>query len=229
MGEFAIKPFTKMLSWFVAIILLYLNSKMVLEQCMLLFYQPGFVLWKIVVLLFGIIFVALFLTMTFLPMLQKQHRKHSIVMHGEIPSLHNLTISHTKKIAIALDFSENDEKLIAHAISQGHHEATYILMHIVESVSAKFFGEESDDDETRKDKLRLESYAKQLTNLGYQVETELGYKNRIKGIVKIVNKSGADMLVMGAHRHTGMKDYLFGETIEAVRHELKITVLIVNI
>jgi len=229
MGEFAIKPFTKMLSWFVAIVLLYLNSKMVLEQCMLLFYQPGFVLWKIVVLLFGIIFVALFLTMTFLPMLQKQHRKHSIVMHGEIPSLHNLTISHTKKIAIALDFSENDEKLIAHAISQGHHEATYILMHIVESVSAKFFGEESDDDETRKDKLRLESYATQLTNLGYQVETELGYKNRIKGIVKIVNKSGADMLVMGAHRHTGMKDYLFGETIEAVRHELKITVLIVNI
>ena len=229
MGEFAIKPLTKIVSWLVAIVLLYLNTKMVIEQCMVLFNQPGYVFWKIVIIIAGVIFVALFLTMTFLPMLQKQHRKHSIILHGEIPALHNLSVSHIRKIAIALDFSENDEKLIAHAISQGNKDASYILMHIVESVSAKFFGEESDDDETRKDKLRLDSYAKQLTDLGYQVETELGYKNRTKGIVKIVNKSGADMLVMGAHRHTGIKDYLFGETIEAVRHELKITVLIVNV
>ena len=39
----------------------------------------------------------------------------------------------------------------------------------------------------------------------------------------------ADMLIMGAHRHSGLKDYLFGETIEAVRHELDIPVLIVNV
>jgi manganese transport protein len=229
MGEFAIKPFTKAVSWLVAIVLLYLNSKMVIEQCMILFNQPGMLFWKTVIIIAGIIFVALFLTMTFLPMLQKQHRKSTGIIHGEIPALHNLSVSHTHIIAIALDFSENDEKLIAHAISQGDKDATYILMHIVESVSAKFFGEDSDDEETRRDKLRLESYASQLTGLGYMVKTELGYRNRIKGIVKIVNKSGADMLVMGAHRHTGVKDYLFGETIESVRHELKITVLIVNV
>jgi len=37
------------------------------------------------------------------------------------------------------------------------------------------------------------------------------------------------MLVMGAHRHRGLKDYIFGETIESVRHELDIPVLIVNV
>ena len=41
--------------------------------------------------------------------------------------------------------------------------------------------------------------------------------------------SGADMVVMGAHRHSGWKDYLFGETIEDVRHALQIPVLIVNV
>ena len=123
----------------------------------------------------------------------------------------------------------NDEKLIAHAINQGHQDATYILLHIVESVSARFFGEESDDDETRKDKLRLENFAEQLLALGYRVETHIGYRNRNKEIVRIVNQSNAEMLVMGAHRHSGIKDYLFGETIEAVRHELKIPVLIVNV
>ena len=30
------------------------------------------------------------------------------------------------------------------------------------------------------------------------------------------------MLVVGAHGHTGLKDFIYGETINAVRHELKI-------
>jgi manganese transport protein len=69
----------------------------------------------------------------------------------------------------------------------------------------------------------------QLTNAGYQVRVVLGYKNRVTEIVRIVKEGGADMLVMGAHRHRGLKDYIFGETIESVRHELDIPVLIVNV
>ncbi|OIR12821.1 divalent metal cation transporter MntH [mine drainage metagenome] len=229
MGEFAIKKFTKTISWLVAAVLLFLNSKMVIEQCMTLFNQEGLLVWKFIILIAALVFIWLFLTMTFLPMIRKQHRKHSIRLHSDIPSLENLTINHTQRIAIALDFSLNDEKLIAHAINQGHLDATYILLHIVESVSAKFLGEESDDDETRKDKQRLENFAEQLQALGYKVETHIGYRNRNREIVRIVNQSAAEMLVMGAHRHSGLKDYLFGETIEAVRHELKIPVLIVNV
>ena len=36
------------------------------------------------------------------------------------------------------------------------------------------------------------------------------------------------MLILGAHRHSGLKDYLYGETVNSVRHELQIPVLIVN-
>jgi len=213
----------------VAAVLLFLNSKMVIEQCMTLFNKEGLLIWKFIIIIAALVFIWLFLTMTFLPMIRKQHRKHSIRLHSEVPSLENLTINHTQRIAIALDFSLNDEKLIAHAINQGHQDATYILLHIVESVSAKFLGEESDDDETRKDKQRLENFAEQLHALGYKVETHIGYRNRNREIVRIVNQAEAEMLVMGAHRHSGLKDYLFGETIEAVRHELKIPVLIVNV
>jgi manganese transport protein len=51
----------------------------------------------------------------------------------------------------------------------------------------------------------------------------------VNEIVRIVKETKADMLVMGAHRHAGLKDYIFGETIEAVRHQLSIPVLIVNV
>ena len=44
----------------------------------------------------------------------------------------------------------------------------------------------------------------------------------------IVDAYEAKLLVMGGHRHQGWKDYIFGETIESVRHKVKIPVLIVN-
>ena len=67
------------------------------------------------------------------------------------------------------------------------------------------------------------------TGKGYHFSTELGFHNRVKEIVRIVENSNANLLVMGAHQHGKLKDYLFGETINSVRHLVKIPVLIVNI
>jgi manganese transport protein len=36
------------------------------------------------------------------------------------------------------------------------------------------------------------------------------------------------MLIMGAHHHRGIKDLIYGETVNQVRHKLNIPVLIVN-
>ena len=56
----------------------------------------------------------------------------------------------------------------------------------------------------------------------------LFFKNYYKNL-KLVMDNKADMLVIGAHGHTGIKDFIYGETVNAVRHELKIPVLIVNV
>jgi manganese transport protein len=167
--------------------------------------------------------------MTFLPILQKRMQKQRVTLHGETVTLENLSVKKTTRIAIALDFSKSDQKLIAHAVAQGHTSVTYILLHVVESASARYLGEASDDDETRKDRQRLENYAAQLQEMGYKVDAFIGYRSRVKEIIRIVKESEADMLVMGAHRHSGLKDYIFGETIEDVRHALPIPVLIVNV
>ena len=75
----------------------------------------------------------------------------------------------------------------------------------------------------------MDSYVLQLQSRGFTAEGFLGYKNRVKEIVRIVKGVNADMLVMGAHGHTGIKDFIYGETVNTVRHELKIPVLIVNL
>ncbi len=229
MGEFAIKLWVKIAAWAVAAILVFLNVRLVVQEIMVVFTEDGMWFWKFFIPIIALGFIWLFLTMTLLPMVRKQLNKDNIKMHSAIPSLTNLSVPAVNNIAVALDFSENDEKLIAYALNQGRKEASYIFMHIVESAPARLLGEASDDDETRKDRQRLEHYASTLELQGYKTSIALGYNSRIKEIVRIVKESKSDLLIMGAHRHKGLKDYVFGETIEAVRHEVNIPVLIVNV
>ncbi len=153
----------------------------------------------------------------------------SIFVHPEGSILPAITIPSFNNIAVALDFSLNDSKILSYAVGQGHKDTTFTLLHIVESASAKLLGKESDDFETRSDKERMEDYVIQLKSQGFNSSGVIGYRDRVKEIVRIVKESNADMLVIGAHGHTGMRDFIYGETVNAVRHELKIPVLVVTL
>ncbi|MFZ6023936.1 MAG: Nramp family divalent metal transporter [Bacteroidota bacterium] len=229
MGSFVIKPWVKTAAWVVATVLVFLNVKLVAEEALQVYISEGEWGLKIVVTVLILVFLWLFLIMTFLPFFKKRKQKQQAAMHGEWVQLKDLSVSHIRKIAVALDFTKADEKLIAHALAQGHKNVSLVLIHVVESVSAKYLGAASDDEETRLDQQRLDHYCLQLQNQGYKAEGMLGYKSRVSEIIRMVKETEADMLVMGAHRHSGWKDYLFGETIEDVRHALQIPVLIVNV
>ncbi|MFT4017538.1 MAG: universal stress protein, partial [Agriterribacter sp.] len=149
--------------------------------------------------------------------------------HPEATGNLELSIPTFEKIGIALDFSDNDKKLISYAIAQGNAHATYVLMHVVESVSAKMLKHESDDFETKEDKKRLEHYKNMLAEAGYKAETQIGFDKRSDEIVRMAKATNCEMLVMGAHGHKGVEDFIHGETVDAVRHRIKIPVLIVNV
>lgn len=228
MGQYAIKTPVKIIAWLVASVLVFLNVKLVAEESLLVFREAGNWGWKILLIAAILGFLYLFLMMTFLPILRKRKEKRAEALHGAFADLDHLVVKPVQQIAVALDFTGADQALIAHALAQGGNRVQYLLLHIVESASARYLGAASDDEETRLDKQRLDAYAAQLRERGYQVSVELGYHKRAKEIIRIVQAAKADLLIMGAHRHSGFKDYLFGETIEDVRHGLSIPVLIVN-
>jgi len=229
MGSFAIKPIVQIAAWLIAAILIYLNVTMVMNEVSQFFAKPGNLSWKILIVS-GIVFFALLLLYTILfPILSKRKKAASIHMHPEIAGLKDFQLPVYQRIAVALDFSDNDQRLIASALGQGVEESSYILMHIVESPSAGLLGGESDDYETELDKERMTLYEKLLGEKGVKVSGRLGFRNRKKELVRIIKEENADLLVIGAHGHTGVKDWLYGETIDSVRHELKITVLVVNL
>jgi manganese transport protein len=229
MGEFAISTPIKILSWIVAGILVALNGRLVIQELTVFYESDVSILFKSAMIIPIVWLSWLFLVMTFLPLFKKRKARKKASLHGEpIPIIQLDPVQHDC-IAIALDFTEADKLLIENAVARRNDTTKLVLIHVVESASAGYLGDASDDEETRLDRLRLEQYQEQLIALGLSVTIQLGYRSRVREIVRITQECKADMLVMGAHRHSGLKDYLFGETIEGVRHALAIPVLVVNI
>ena len=227
MGKFAITPLVKILAWLIAIVLIYLNFKMLISQSMPIFEGDSF--WpKFSIILGGLFFSGLLFYITIEPILSKRKIKKSILMHPEVEKL-VIDIPRYSRIAIALDFTQNDEKLISYAIGQGDKNTELFLVHIVESASANLWGNQSNDYETQQDQDQLDNYVEQLSSKGFSVSGKLGFRNRAKEIVRLTEESKADILVMGSHGHRGIKDIIFGQTANTVRHKLKIPVFMVSL
>jgi manganese transport protein len=229
MGKFVIKPFVIFLASLIAAVLVYLNISMVVGQASSFFTTSGNFIWKAVIILAGIFYVSLLVIAIFYPLMRKKTINAPVQLHPYATELEQLTIPVYEKIAIALDFSKNDLKLISHAIGQGSNNTSYLLIHVVESAATRLMEKDTDDLETRKDQEQLDIYIQQLKEKDVKAIGVLGFNDRAREIVRIVKANNVDMLVIGAHGHTGLKDILFGQTVNTVRHELKIPVLVVNL
>ncbi len=229
MGDFAIKPLVKIAAWLITSILVYLNLRMVLEEAISFFTESESLIWKMVIILSSILFITLLIISFVYPLMKRKKQVVPILMHPESTDLGILKAPVFEKIAIALEFGDNDQKLLSHALGQSHVGSEFLLIHIVESATAKIYGSNTADLETLKDQEKLDAYVNQLKQQGYLAKGILGFNFRSKEIIRIVSEENADMLVIGAHGHTGIKDWIHGETIDTVRHELKIPVLIVQV
>jgi manganese transport protein len=229
MGKFKNPNWVKVLAWLSAIVIIGLNIKLVSEEVgsfLETSYADSF--W-----LRGLIFAGLFFTAVLLlyvlisPLIFEQKSK---VLVPHLP-LKKLSIGKPKKftrIAIAVDFSLQDEASIQHALSLGDKNTMYYLIHIVESAAAKRHGEEVMDIESMQDLLWIQSYASDLNTKGIHVQYKLGYGNRASNIAQMVIELNVELLVMGAHGHKGLKDIIFGSTVNSVRHKVKIPILVVR-
>jgi manganese transport protein len=229
MGIFTIKPIVQIAAWLITAILVYLNLRMVIEQASGYFANSDHLFWKIMIVVGSLLFVSLLIITIIFPLLKKRPKDGSVEVHRKTPAtIGEIVIPSYKRIAVALDFSEKDKQLIASALGQVNEFTKIIFIHIVESAPARILGNEADDYESRHDQEKLDKYVAYVNERGISAESKLGFKSRNKEIPRLVKEANADLLVIGAHGHSGVKDWLYGETIDAVRHQLKIPVLIVS-
>jgi manganese transport protein len=231
MGIYVIKPWVKIAAWIIALVIVSLNVKLVIQEIEGWLASAGeyaWIIWLTVVPVCAAAF-GLLLYITFKPWIdQRRMEKDTNLPHGTATPLQISADSHYERIAICIDFSSMDSLAIGSALKQGGKEAKYLLLHIVETAGAMIYGSEIADHESGKDHQAILEYARQLKESGYQVDTQIGFGNPRRTIPSMVKTFDADLLVMGAHGHKLFKDLIFGTTVDTVRHRVGIPVLIVQ-
>ncbi|MGB1004647.1 MAG: universal stress protein, partial [Salibacteraceae bacterium] len=217
-------------AWLSASVIVALNIWLVIEEAgNFLSVTESPILWGLGIGIVGGLALLLLVYVTFVPLFKNK------VPKLEVSGVHQeqllLDISNAKqfhRIAVAVDFSDVDNKVIQHVLSVTNPNTEILLIHVVESVVARVFGKDVADSETKADTEFLENYQKQMAAQGYKVSIKLGYGSPKKTIPKISKDFNADLLVLGSHGHGMMADMLFGTTIDSVRHNVDIPVFIVR-
>lgn len=229
MQDLHIKTYVKWLAWISAAVIVLLNIRLVVGEItdwlanashpvmvgIIVFPLVGALIW-------------LLIYVTFQPYFKKTPKELEHVPHYKYKTLDLMPQEKYKNIAVALDFSQVDNRIINTAINMGTKETTFHLIHIVESANAIFLGNITGDLETTEDKQTLDLYADLLRQHGYRVVTKIGFGNPRKEIPPYVNEVNADILILGSHGHGYLKDIVFGTVINQIRHKVDIPVLIVK-
>ena len=227
MGNFSISLTTKLLSWLVVLIIVSLNIKLVFSEISNWMNSDVSPL-----LMYGLVFplviavLLLLLYTTFMPLFRK-FKATSLELHADL-DLEDLDAIQYHKIGLAVDFSGMESQLISAALSFGNKETIYYLVHIVESATARLWDETSEDAETKQDIIKLNQIKKYLEEKGFKAEINIGYGKPSTAISKISNTHKFDLLIVGSHGHQWLKDIIFGETINKLRHLVHIPVFIVK-
>lgn len=224
MGRFAISMTSKVIGWTIVVLVGGLNLKLVYESVTDVLAMDVSQAIKVLVVTGGVGLVVL-LALTILYPLYRRRHKVNVDIHHQL-HIHTTTVNEFNTIAVALDYSEVDNKTLSYALKLAHTQSRLVLIHIVESAAARRSGRDTEDAETQKDQQHLDNYATFIAEKGFTVLPVLGYNNRVTEIAGICAEYGADLLVVGSHGHRGFKDFIYGETVNNLRHEVGIPVFI---
>ncbi len=228
MGAFSSAVWIQALAWIVASIIFALNLMLVVQE-MKNWPAGGSILLLVFVITGIVILLGTLIYITFGPLSGARRVWESgIITAGRniAQRIKPLTI---KQIGAALEHSNVDAKAISAAISMARSQkARLTLIHVVETPGSMVYGKDAQSLHSREDQACLEKLAREIEERDFPVETLLLYGNPIAEIVKSVGEMNFDLLVLGYHGHRGVEDVIFGQTVDSVRHAVKIPVLIVR-
>ncbi len=236
MGEFAIRPWLQGLAWLVAIIIVALNIKLISDQITEWLAAAGGYAWILQATVIPLVIVlGLLLTyITIHPLLRQRIR---IIGWPRIGSVHPREGADTtgliqpvpyERIAVALDFSGKDEKLLRESLRFVDKSRTQlILLHVVESPVARTLGAEGEDIETLRDQEHLEKLAAMMEKAGVSTAWRISSGNPETGLVKMINELKAELVIVGSHGHAGVSDLIHGTVINDLRHHIKASLMVV--
>jgi manganese transport protein len=232
MGAFANRQWVRALAWITAAIIIGLNVLLATQAIGEWIGSAGH--WRSVVsvvsISIGVGLVGLLLWIMLEPMLTRRRLGQAPVVLPETAGAEGGEAPAYRRILVPLDHSDLDRLAIHHTAAMARlYGATVFLLHVEEGVTSQIYGKESSTAEVEAGEAYLARIAQSLQDQGIRVETAISHSSSPKReIVRYAREVQPDLVIMGAHGHGGLKDLIFGTTIDPVRHNLAVPMLIVR-
>lgn len=235
MGPFANGWKLRLAGWVTAAVVVGLNLWLALQTITQWAASSGSmapVVWTLSILLCGAL-LTLLAWVTFHPL----HSGATPGPSSTLPTLglesavpHLVAAPSYRRILVPLDHSPLDRLALSHAAAlAAQHGARVFLLHVEEGVTSQIYGPDASTAEVEAGREYLDLLVESLGALELSVETAIRHgSNPRKEIVRYAREIEPDLLVMGAHGHGGLKDLIFGNTINPVRHALNVPILVVR-
>src|SRR4051812_46701846 len=136
-----------------------------------------------------------------------------------------------KKILVALENGPADETLLPHITDLARRLGSELLLvHVADGWAARNFDQLklAESSEMKADRAYLEQRAARLRTEGLAVATELALGNLPTEILRTAEARLCDLIAMTSHGHKLIADFFLGSTIDKVRHNTSIPILVVR-
>jgi manganese transport protein len=234
MGGFANARWVRLLAWLTAGVILALNIRLAAMALSDWLSTPGpwqGALWLLTIPL-CVLLVTLLAWVAFEPILSKWTGKYGRepVSVPETQGAEEAAPPTYRRLLVPLDHTVLDRMAVSHAAAMAkQYGASVFLLHVEEGVTSQVYGEESSTAEVELGHRYIDRIAQSLRDQGITVETAISHSlSPAKEIVRYASQVQPDLVIMGAHGHGGLKDLIFGNTINPVRHHLRVPMLIVR-
>ena len=228
MGSFANPPWLRALAWGVAGLIVFLNGWLIVQTIGgAMSALPGWVRAAAMLVAGALASLLAYLLVT--PWLGRRKEWESGVIGNSEAVVQRMRTPSLRRLGVALEHGRGDTDALAMAVTLARaHHARLALLHVVESPGGMVYGASSASLHGRQDQAYVEGIAREIETPDLPVDVVVRSGATVETIVTLTRELELDLLVMGAHGHTGLKDLVFGETVHGVRHALTIPVLVVR-
>jgi nucleotide-binding universal stress UspA family protein len=136
-----------------------------------------------------------------------------------------------KKILVAVENSQADRTILEHIEPLARlTDARLLLVHVADGWAARNFDELNlrESEEMQEDRAYLGRVRGELQALGFEVEAVLRMGDPAKEICRVAEEQGVDLIAMATHGHRGVSDMIHGQTVDHVRHKVRVPVLLLR-
>jgi manganese transport protein len=178
----------------------------------------------------AILLVGLMVWVALEPWISRRSRGRAPITLPELGPADAAAAPSYRSILLPLDHTALDALAVNHTAAMARiYGAKVYLLHVEEGVTSQIYGPLASTAEVEAGEQYLERIAQTLRAQGVTVETAISHSSSPrKAIVRYAEEIRPDLVIMGAHGHGGLKDLIFGNTINPVRHNLAVPMLIVR-